>query len=74
MALLDAARLAEGLRSEDARLVTLSELGCFETMPDQTAVFVETHAVRAAVQRPLAGTPMSGSDILTLLVTSGENP
>lgn len=74
MALLDAARLAEELSPSDPRLVALSEAGRFESMPDDTARFLETPAVRAAVQRPLAGVPMSGSEILVLLVdtVSGE--
>jgi hypothetical protein len=70
MALLDAADLAEGMRSEDQRLLSLSEAGCFETMPKGGAVFVETDAIRAAIQRPLVGTAMSGSEILTLVVAA----
>lgn len=68
MALLDAAKLAESLPAQDQRLVLLSEAGRFETMPNDTALFLETPALRAAMQRPLAGAPMSGSDILALLV------
>lgn len=68
MALLDAAELAEGLFPWDPRLVALSEAGRFESMPDNTALFLETAALRAAVQRPLAGDPMSGPEILALLV------
>lgn len=72
MALLDAADAAEGLQADDLRLAALSESGCFEAMPDGSAVFLETRAVRAAMQRPLSGQPMSGADILTLLVTTGR--
>jgi hypothetical protein len=70
LALLDAAKLAEQLAPDDPRLALLSEAGCFETMPRGTALFIETPALRAAVQRPLAGPPVSGSDILGLIVTS----
>ena len=68
MALLDAARLAERLSSTDERLIALSDAGRFETMPDSKARFIETDELRAAVQRPISGAPMSGHDILTLLV------
>jgi hypothetical protein len=68
MALLDAAKLAERLTAQDPRLVALSEAGRFETMPKSTARFLETPALRAAMQRPLAGSPLSGSDILALVV------
>jgi hypothetical protein len=72
MALLDAAELASGLRAADPRLTALSELGRFESMPGGTVNFVETAAVRAAMQRPLSGGPVSASDILALLVTAAE--
>jgi hypothetical protein len=68
MALLDAATIAERFSPTDERLTALSEAGCFETMPDNKARFLETAELRAAVQRPLAGTPMSGREILALLV------
>jgi hypothetical protein len=72
MALLDAAKLAETLSAQDQRLILLSEAGRFETMPNDTALFLETPALRAAMQRPLAGEPMSGSDILALLVDTAS--
>jgi hypothetical protein len=68
MALLDAAVIAEGLSATDERLTALSEAGLFETMPDGKARFLETAELRAAVQRPLAGTAMSGHEVLRLLV------
>jgi hypothetical protein len=68
MALLDAAKIAEGLSPTDARLKALSEAGRFETMPNGHALFLETAELRAAVQRPLAGAPMSGHEILRLIV------
>jgi hypothetical protein len=68
MALLDAALVAEHLSATDERLAALSEAGLFETMPDGKALFLETGEVRAAVQRPLAGTSMSGPEVLHLLV------
>jgi hypothetical protein len=68
MALLDAAALAERLPATDRRLRRLSGAGCFETMHDGSSAFLETPDLRAAVQRPLSGAPMSGADILALLV------
>ena len=73
MALLDAAELAEGLSAADQRLAALSELGCFETMPDGNEQFLETPAMRAALQRPLSGAPASGSDILALIVATARS-
>lgn len=70
MALLDAAALAERLASADRRLVALSRAGCFEAMPGGSCRFVETHDLRAVVQRPLAGSPMSGDRILDLLAAT----
>lgn len=70
MALLDAARLAENMPPTDPRLVRLSEAGRFESMPNHEALFLESPAVRAAMQRPLAGRVMSGSDILQVLVST----
>jgi hypothetical protein len=71
MALLDAAVLAERLLPDDERLTSLSLAGRFESMPGGAARFLETEEVRAAVQRPLAGPPMAGSDILALVVRTG---
>jgi hypothetical protein len=67
MALLDAAACAERLASTDRRLEVLSRAGCFEAMPGGSCRFVETHDLRAVVQRPLSGSPMSGEQILDLL-------
>lgn len=67
MALLDAASLAERLPATDRRLEALSRAGCFEAMRGGTTRFAETSDLRAVVQRPLAGTPMSGEQILDLL-------
>lgn len=70
MALLDAAAKAETLAADDPTLTALSEAGCFETMPDNQARFVETPQLRAAVQRPISGAPMAGEQILALLVNN----
>jgi hypothetical protein len=70
MALLDAGEVAERLPAADARLATLTRAGRFESMPDGTSRFLETDAVRRAIQRPLSGVPMSGSEILDLVVAS----
>lgn len=72
MALLDASRIAAELLPTDERLTALSEAGLFETMPDGKSVFRETAELRAAIQRPLSGTPMSGHDILALLVDTAR--
>jgi hypothetical protein len=68
MALLDAAQVAERLTRGDARLATLTRAGRFESMPDGTSRFLETDSVRRVIQRPLSGTPMSGAEILDLVV------
>jgi hypothetical protein len=70
MALLDAAELAERLPASDVRLRKLSLAGRFETMEGGSSAFVETPDLRAVVQSPLSGTPMSGDDILALLVAT----
>ncbi|GAA4715743.1 hypothetical protein [Phytohabitans rumicis] len=72
MALLDAARLAETLRPTDHRLTALSEAGCFETMPDKEAVFLEPAGLRAAILRPLSGGQVSGNDILSAVVAAAR--
>jgi hypothetical protein len=64
MALLDAAAEAERLVATDHRLVVLSRAGRFESMPGGTSRFLETPDVRAVVQRPLAGCPLTGGQIL----------
>ena len=69
MALLDAAEIAENLTRTDADLGKLSAAGCFESMPHQGFRFVENEAIRAAVQRPLAGVRTTGRDILSLLAS-----
>lgn len=71
-ALLDAARTAESWSSDNGLLMELSESGRFETMPGRRARFLETSEVRAAVQRPLAGAPMSGDEILALVVEAAR--
>jgi hypothetical protein len=68
MALLDAAAEAERLESTDRRLAALSRAGRFESMPGGTSRFVETPDLRAVVQRPLAGYPVTGRQILDQLV------
>lgn len=67
MALLDAAAIAENLTRTDPCLNRLSEAGLYESTPNMGIRFLETEAVRAAVQRSLAGEPMAGRDILTLI-------
>ena len=69
MAILDAALLAEHLPSTDQRLANLSRAERFETMPDGGSVFRATQDVQAALRRPIAGAPMTGEQILNLLVT-----
>jgi hypothetical protein len=70
MALLDAANLAESMAAQDERLVALSEAGCFESMPNGTAVFVGTPRLMAVIRRPLSGAGMTGASILTALADS----
>lgn len=70
MALLDAADVAEQLRPVDPRLAALTRAGRFESMPGGGSTFVETNGVRRAIQRPLSGAPMSGEEILDLVVAS----
>ncbi|HEX7746786.1 MAG TPA: hypothetical protein VF462_16180 [Micromonosporaceae bacterium] len=72
MALLDASTMAAKLLPTDERLAALSEAGLFETMPGGKAVFLETAELRAAIQRPLSGTPMTGQQILALLVDTAR--
>ena len=67
MALLDAAAIAENLTRTDPCLDRLSDAGCYESTPDLGLRFVESEAVRAAVQRPLLGELMTGRDILNLI-------
>lgn len=73
MALLDAASIAEKLLADDPTLTALSEAGCFESMPGGKARFVETPQLRAAVQRPVSGTPLVGRQILALLVDTARD-
>lgn len=68
MALLDAAAVADSMRSDDPRITALSEAGLFESAPDGQATFVETMDIRAAIRRPIASGSQDASDILTLLV------
>jgi hypothetical protein len=72
MALLDAASIAEHLPSGHHVLTQLSEAGCFESLADGGTRFVESEQLRAAVQRPLSGVPMSGLDILELLTAAAQ--
>ena len=74
MALLDAAVLAAHLRPNHPLLVTLSEAGLFETMPQDRARVVETPEVRRAVQRPLAGNAQDGSTILRGIASAVRRP
>jgi hypothetical protein len=73
MALLDAAEIAERMSPSDERLTALSVAGHFESMPDGQARFVETPPLRAVIQRPLAGSAMSGSAVLETLVQTAVN-
>jgi len=70
MALLDAAEVAERLSAVDTRLATLTRAGRFESQQDGTSRFLETDGVRRVIQRPLSGAPMSGQEIVDLLVAS----
>ena len=72
MALLDAAAIAENLTRTDPDLDRLSDAGCFESMPNQGFRFAESEAIRAAVQRPLAGEPATGRDILALIAAVAQ--
>jgi hypothetical protein len=72
MALLDAATIAETFRTDDPTLQALSEAGRFESMPDDTARFLETAPLRAAIQRPITGSAMTGRQILTLMVDTAR--
>lgn len=74
MALLDAAHVADAMTADDPRLTLLSEAGLFESMPEGRARFVETPAVRAAVQRPLVDDPQAGREIVDLLVATVGEP
>jgi len=67
MVLLDAALLAERLTPADYRLRLLSESGRFETMAENTFAVMETAGMRAVLQRPLAGVPLTGEQVLTSL-------
>ncbi|MDQ1667878.1 MAG: hypothetical protein QOH75_3909 [Actinomycetota bacterium] len=70
MALLDAATTAECMLTNDPVLRRLSEAGLFECLADDQVALVETAAVRAAVQRPILGAPMTGREVLDLLVVA----
>jgi hypothetical protein len=72
MSLLDAAAVAEHLPVADPRLLALSRAGCFEAMPGGGIRFLETDDLRAVVQRPLAGSPMSGEQIVDLLADTAR--
>jgi hypothetical protein len=68
MALLDAAQVAGRLSPVDPRLAALSQAGRFESMPDGGCTFLETGSIRGVILRPLLGSPMSGEEIIDLLV------
>ncbi|HEY6797864.1 MAG TPA: hypothetical protein VI248_24575 [Kineosporiaceae bacterium] len=72
MALLDAAWLAEQLPGTDHRLAALTAAGRFEAMPGGSCHFVETPRLRAVVQRPLAGSPVSAEEIVDLLAANAQ--
>jgi hypothetical protein len=72
MALLDAAAIAEHLTRTDPCLDRLSAADCFESMPGLGFRFVETDAIRAVLQRPLAGRPATGRDILTAIADAAH--
>jgi hypothetical protein len=72
MVLLDAALLAERLTPSDYRLRLLSESGRFETMAENTFAVVETAGMRAVLQRPLAGVPLTGEQVLTSLARASS--
>lgn len=73
MTLLDAALLAEAMPEGDRRLKELSEAHCFESLPEREALFLETPAIRSAVQRPLAGEPMTGVQVIDLIVATARH-
>jgi hypothetical protein len=66
-ALLDAALLVEVMKPDDPLLVVLSEAGLFESMPGGRARFLESDAVRRAIQRPIAGAAQDSRAILASL-------
>lgn len=70
MALLDAAAIAEAMTSDDRRLAALSEAGCFESMPHQGALFLESAHVRAAILRPLVSEAQTGAEIIAEIVAA----
>lgn len=70
MALLDAAHVADSMTTDDPRLALLSEAGLFESMPEGRALFLETSAVRAAIQRQIVHDPQMGEEIIALIVAS----
>lgn len=72
MALLDAASIAEAMTPSDSRLRVLSERGHFESMPQGRARFVETPAMRAAIQRPLVSDRQTGAEIIAALVSTAR--
>ena len=74
MALLDAAAVADAMTRDDARIRALSEAGLFESMPDGQALFVESPAIRAAIQRPLVSRPQAGVEIIAGLVATVSAP
>jgi hypothetical protein len=72
MVLLDAAALAEAMPAGDERLCELSWRHRFTSAPHGLALFVETPAIRAAIQRPMITAPMTGKQVLELIVVTAR--
>lgn len=70
MVLLDAAKIAESLRTDDPEIRILSEAGLFESMPGGGAAFVEVPEIRAAVQRALVSDVEDGAAVIAKLVAT----
>ncbi len=70
MALLDAAAIAEAMTSHDPRLKALSEAGCFESMPHDSARFLESPQIHAAILRTLVSESQPGMKIIAELVAT----
>ncbi|CAN5878639.1 hypothetical protein BH24ACT15_BH24ACT15_37960 [soil metagenome] len=58
------------MATDDARIKVLSEAGCFESMPDGQAFFLETPEIRAAIRRPLVAERQAGVEIIAELVAT----
>lgn len=64
MSLLDAAAIADDLRSDDPLMVELSERGLFETMPDRGARVVPSEELNRSLQRSIVGSARDGWAVL----------